>query len=381
MRYKRLFLFVLTTIIVFLNINVYGEETLRENELNARAAVLIDGNNGRVLYGKNIYEKLPMASTTKIMTCLIALEYGNLQDTVTFSEYAASMPKVKLGVAAGTKFMLQDMLYSMMLESHNDTAVAIAEHIAGNVHEFSKLMNQRAQKIGAFDTRFVTPNGLDADEHYSTAYDMAIIAAEAMKNETFCQIIKTREYQFKDVEQKNSYNVYNKDSFLEMMEGAVGVKTGFTGKAGYCFVGAVKKNDKFFVSVVLASGWPPNKNYKWKDTIRLMKYGDSNYENKSVFSGDREYKKIKVKKGQKKFVSTYIEGNKELLLSDSDRVDYKYEIDKNVLTAPVEKGKVVGRMYLYVNDVLMESFEIKTKSNVKKADIKYYLKKHFGGWL
>ena len=156
---------------------------------------------------------------------------------------------------------MRDMLYSLMLESHNDTAVAIAESIAGDTLSFANMMNERAKQIGAKNTNFVTPNGLDAEQHYTTAYDLALIAAEAVKNEEFLKIVNTPSHSFQDIDGKRQYAAGNKDAFLSMMNGAIGIKTGFTGNAGYCFVGALKRDNRTFISVVLASGWPPNKSF------------------------------------------------------------------------------------------------------------------------
>jgi len=272
-------------------------------DLYAGAAVLMDAMTGRVLYEKNGYEQKAMASTTKIMTCIVALEYGNLNELVTVSAYAASMPNVKLGVRNGEQFLLKDLLYSLMLESHNDVAVAIAEHVAGSVEAFAALMNQKARDIGAYNTNFVTPNGLDANGHYTTAADLALIGAYAIKNNKFVEITNTASYTFSNNAGTRSFNVNNKNSFLNQMDGAFGIKTGYTGQAGYCFVGALKRDGKVLVSVVLGSGWPPNKTNKWSDTKKLMNYGLSNYSYEVIFS-PREYEILEVTKGKRDSVAT-----------------------------------------------------------------------------
>lgn len=253
----------------------FGEETkeLKESELSAKSAVLIDGKTGRVLFGKNYNNKMAMASTTKIMTCIVALENASPDEVVEISKRAASMPKVHMNAIKGEKYKIGDLLYAMMLESYNDVAVAVAEGVAGSVEEFAKLMNKKAGEIGAVNTNFVTPNGLDAKGHFSTAYDMALIGAYAIKNQQFLKITNTKSYSFYDCSNKRHIVVNNKDAFLNMSSDAIGIKTGFTGDAGYCFVGAVKSNNRVYVSCVLASGWPPNKAYKWRDTTKLMDYG------------------------------------------------------------------------------------------------------------
>ena len=164
--------------------------------LNAKAACLIDADSGMVLFAKNADEKLPMASTTKIMTALIALESSDLSDTITFSAHAASMPDVQLNAMSGEQFTLRDLLYSLLLESHNDTAVAIAEHVSGSTEAFADKMNEKAVELGLSSTHFVTPNGLDADEHYTTAKELCLIASYALQNQTFCKIIRTPAHSF-----------------------------------------------------------------------------------------------------------------------------------------------------------------------------------------
>ena len=160
-----------------------------------------------------------------------------------------------------------------MLESHNDTAVAIAEHIGGSVENFAKLMNEKAKLLGCRNTNFVTPNGLDQKEHYTTAAELCAIASYAIENKTFLKIIKTASHAFKDCTGKKRYQARSHNLFLSSYAGAFGIKTGFTGNAGYCFCGAAKRNGTTLVSTVLASGFPPHKTYKWTDTKKLMDYG------------------------------------------------------------------------------------------------------------
>lgn len=350
---------------------VYAEE-IKDSQLYAKAAVLLDAESNRVLYQKNGYEKMPMASTTKIMTCLLALECSKPDDVVEFSQYAASMPKVKLGANTGRKFYMKDLLYSLMLESHNDTAVAIAERIGGSTTGFANMMNERAKKIGTKNTNFVTPNGLDDPMHYTTAYDLAIIASEAIKNEEFKKIINTPSHNFSDLDGKVNFSVNNKDAFLSQMEGAFGIKTGFTGNAGYCFVGALKRDNRTFISVVLGSGWPPSKTYKWQDTRKLMNYGLSNFNYKVVFEGVKEYKTVDVERGQKKSTGTTIDGNLSLLLSDNDVVEFQYDYPKdNKITAPVDRGEIVGWLNIMVNGEVIKSYKISATEPVKKETFSF----------
>ena len=232
-----------------------------------------------------------MASTTKIMTCILALEKQKEGQVVTASAYAAGRPKVRLGVKDQEQFYLKDLLYSLMLESHNDSAVVIAEGIAGTVEEFAKLMNGKAEELGCSDTHFVTPNGLDdSDEggvHSTTARDLALIMRYCIMQspcrEEFLEITRTKNYQFSDVQGNRSFSCANHNAFLDMMDGALTGKTGFTSDAGYCYVGALKRDGRTFIVALLACGWPNNKSYKWADTRKLMEYGIANYQYRDVW--------------------------------------------------------------------------------------------------
>ena len=225
------------------------EESIK---LNALAAVLMDGDTGRVLYGKNQEEIRPMASTTKIMTCILALEEGRPEEVVTASENAASQPQVHLGVKAGEQFYLEDLLYGLMLESYNDAAVMIAEHIGGSTEQFAEKMNQKARELGCVNTFFITPNGLDAavstedgvrQVHSTTAEELARIMAycvnDSPSREEFLKITQSQNYSFSDLEGKRSFSCVNHNALLSSMDGMISGKTGFTSGAGYSYVGAV----------------------------------------------------------------------------------------------------------------------------------------------
>lgn len=376
---------------IFSWIGKIGSVTVQAEDLSlyARSALLMDASNGRVLYEENGYKVMPMASTTKIMTCILALEWmaepGNDAEnaTVTVSGYASRMPKVHLGMAAGERYRLKDLLYSLMLESHNDTAVAIAEHISGDVKRFAERMNEKAKQLGCEHTNFITPNGLDAQEngktHSTTAYDLALIASYAIKNENFVEIINTREYSFSEIKSGRTFRISNKNRFLDMMEGAMGVKTGFTGDAGYCFVGAIKTQDRSLVSVVLGSGWPPNKNWKWSDTKKIMAYGLTEFESKDL-EKKLSYAPIKVLDGIKEKVGVRAENKKQgelqVLLSKKDEVCVKKKIIREI-AAPVAKDKVVGYECYYINGKLYKKYEIKTTESVELRTYFYCLRQIF----
>lgn len=186
-------------------------------QLYAMSAVLIDAANDRILYQKDAFKVMPMASTTKIMTAILALENGNPDDIVTVSKRAASMPKVRLGMREGEQFYLKDLLNSLMLESHNDSAVAIAEHIGGSMEGFADMMNAKAKELNCENTYFITPNGLDAEKdgniHSTTAYDLAKITAYAIQNRDFLNLVATRSAQFCELGEGRAFSVYNRDRF------------------------------------------------------------------------------------------------------------------------------------------------------------------------
>lgn len=376
---------------------------LKSNELYALSACLMDADSGRVLYDKNADEVRAMASTTKIMTLIVALEYANENDIVTVSPYAASMPDVQLNIRAGEQYRLGDLYYAMMLESFNDVAVTIAEYIGEcyalnqddrtantdikarsyddskkYVHTFAKLMNEKAKELGCENTYFITPNGLDAEDengkHSTTAKELAVIASYAIKNERFNDIIGTRQYSFCEVNGTRNCSAYNKDAFLNQMNGAFGIKTGFTGNAGYCFVGALKSDGRTFISVVLGSGWPSYRTYKWKDTRKLMEYGINNFFPRTVFSTIEDYKDVRVKDGMEESASTCIKGDLSLILCEADDVRVVYELE-DYIDAPVSAGDVVGKAIIYVNGQRMGSFPITAAAAVERANYMWYLKR------
>ncbi len=347
-------------------------------KLRANAALLLDAENNRVLYEKNGYKRLAMASTTKIMSCIVALENADLNSVVTVSSYAASMPDVQLNVRMGEQYYLGDLLYSLMLESHNDVAVAIAEYVGGSVEGFAAMMNQKAKDLGCKDTSFVTPNGLDAKGHYTTARDLAVIASYAIKNEKFIEITNASTHSFKEIKNGRSFHVSNKNRFLYMMEGAIGVKTGFTGDAGYCFVGAIKRTDRTLISVILGCGWPPNKSLKWSDTKELMDYGVENYEERQIFK-DVDLEPVFVEDGQQKYEYLDMKGSLTLLMREDEQVKIVYQVPRS-LKAPVKAGTAVGHAKYYIGGVLYTEIPIYTTKDVSKIDYPYCLKEILKMW-
>lgn len=353
------------------NTNAGGQKEL---ELYAKAAALIDGDSLRVLYEKDAHTRYPMASTTKIMTCLYTLEHSNLDDVVTVSKRASLQPKVHLGMQEGQQYRLQDLLYSLMLESHNDSAVAIAEHVGGSVEQFCKDMSAKARELGLKDTNFETPNGLDSDEHYTTAAELAMLGAYALRNETFVKIVNTKSYTFSELTKGGSHTVNNKNAFLTMYDGAIGIKTGFTSKASYCFVGAVQRDDRTFVSTVLASGWYPKKTYKWADTKKLMDYGVSGFQKVAVLKPCVLKERVKVAGGTKKQIQVQAQQSTSTLLRAGDQLSYKLTWLNGGLTAPVQKKQLAGYLLVYLNDSLYQKVPLLTLEGCRTFDYNWCLK-------
>lgn len=239
--------------------------------ISSDCALLMNADTGKIVYAKNENVAHANASTTKIMTCILALENCKLNEKVKFSSYAASIEPSKLYANAGEVFYLKDLLYSLMLPSHNDTAVAIAEHISGSSAKFVNLMNKKAAEIGCTNTHFATPNGLDAGyNHYTTASDLAKIAQYAIKKPMFRKLVSTGYYSFSNLNTGRSYYVSTTNSLLGNVPGVAGMKTGYTRKAGYCFVGlshSAKGNT--YISVVLGGS---SSSERWQDSQRLLTY-------------------------------------------------------------------------------------------------------------
>ena len=375
-----------------------GESDLpQELMLYAQGAVLLDADSGRVLYGKNETTPMAMASTTKIMTCILVLENAKVDETVSVSAYAATMPKVKLYVKCGEHYTVRELLYSLMLESHNDAAVVLGEYIGGKLlddtgeisehtgeeskaalHRFAQAMNEKAEEIGCEDTWFITPNGLDATEtltlpdqstlekeHHTTAKDLAWILRYCIKaspqRDLFLEITGTQDYSF--TENGRSFQCHNHNAFLQMMDGAFTGKTGFTNKAGYCYVGALKQDGKCLIVALLACGWPNHKTYKWSDSRELFTYGLENYRYRSFeeepFSG-REWLLVPIPVlGAKNDALTEevllpveqdpeAEGEAGLLMRPDENVEVLYRKEQ-YLTAPVEAGEYVGEISYLVD--------------------------------
>ncbi|MCI8582084.1 MAG: D-alanyl-D-alanine carboxypeptidase [Dorea sp.] len=364
-----------------------------QGQLYARSAVLMDGDSGRVLYGKEADVPRPMASTTKIMTCIIALEHMQGDAEIAeVSEYAARQPKVHLGVRTEEQYYLKDLLYSLMLESHNDSAVVIAEHVGGSVEGFAKLMNAKAKELGCESTYFISPNGLDAVDdtgvHSTTAKELALIMRycirESDRREEFLQITGTKSHSFQDISGSRNFTCNNHNAFLSMMEGALSGKTGFTGDAGYCYVGALERDGRVFIVALLACGWPNNKNYKWSDTRALMEYGLENYSCRNLWE-EQTFPDIPVEEGipNKRHLSgastvgVRIENAPEewiYLVREDEQAELSVRCEEQ-MDAPVKKDEVIGEISLTLEGESIGKWNLVTANDVGKRDFRWCIRR------
>ena len=325
--------------------------------ISAKSAVLIDGMSGRILYGHNAYEKLPMASTTKIMTGLIACESGKLKENVKTSAVASGTEGSSLWLKIGETQTLENLTYGLMLKSGNDAAVAIAEYLGGSIDAFSLLMNKRAMGIGAVNTNFKNPHGLDAEEHYTTAYDLALIAREAMKNDTFRKIVSTKNYTIPQEGEKWDRALKNHNKLLWQYEGCNGVKTGFTKKCGRCLVSSAERNGMRLICVTL------NASDDWNDHKYLLDYGFTNYKGKTVAKKGEKVTEVLYDDKHKRTVNIIYGDDYAVMVGNNDVITTQIEM-KNI-TPPLEKGGSAGVMKIYCNGELIGGTELITDKEIR----------------
>ncbi|WP_244091924.1 D-alanyl-D-alanine carboxypeptidase family protein [Blautia massiliensis (ex Durand et al. 2017)] len=399
---RRMAAVVLVTAVLII-CQIFPVKAADDENLYALSAVLMDGENGRVLYGKEAYKGRPNASTTKVMTCILALELAKGDDYVQVSENAASQPQTRLGMREGQQFYLEDLLYSLMLKSHNDSAVAIAEHIGGSVEGFAEKMNEKAKELGCKDTHFVTPNGLDGEDeggiHHTTARDLALIMAYAIKNATFVHITQTRDYTFTDISGKKHYSVHNTNAFLDMETGVISGKTGFTGNAGYCYVCAVRQDERLFIVALLGCGWPGNKNYKWSDTKKLLSYGRENYQyvmlpelpqlpeipvteaapgKEDPYPQKSDRSGYPPKQVMLKIHAVLSEKDREkrYLLKKTETITWETELPDK-LPAPIQKNQKISTLHAKLNGKELLSCLVTADDKIDRITYKWYVDKVF----
>lgn len=345
----------------------------KEPNINAKAAIVMDMDSGRILYEKNAHLKMAIASTTKIMTAILALENGKLDDMVTVSKRASDIWGSKIRLKAGDKYTLKDLLYGMMLNSGNDCAIAIAEYIGGTVENFAGMMNAKARVLGAKNTNFVCPHGLDTPEHYSTAYDLALITRYALKNKDFSTIVGTMEAEIP------GKKLYNTNEMLKFYPGVDGVKTGYTGQAGRCLVTSATREGWRIISVVLGC---PTRTARAQSSKNLLDYSFNNYKLYTLIKINEPVARLPVIKGVRKDVSILPLDEIHLPLMDEEVQGLETRINlPDRLLAPVYSGIEVGNIEYWVNGKLLAQTELKVSVDVRRKEFKDYFTQIAKAWL
>ncbi len=354
-------------------------ETDENVKINSHIGLIYDRESGRVLYEKNGYEEYKMASTTKIMTAIIVIENCNINDIVIIDKKAAGTGGSRLGLKTNDKITVIDLLYGLMLESGNDAAVALANYTSGGVEEFAALMNKKAQELGLSHTNFVVPHGLDNNNHYTTAYELAIVTDYALKNEIFRNIVKTKTYNIKI--NGRSKTISNTNELLGYLDGVYGVKTGFTNGAGRCLVTACKREKLDIITIVLGAD---TKKTRTSDSIKLIEYANKNYEtvdiNKMVTDYFEKWKeeninKIKIIKGQDKQIGLILNGIKysKMALTNEEKDNIVIKVNNIFeIEAPVKEKYKLGEVIIGTNECVIERLDIITANEIKRKNIKDY---------
>jgi D-alanyl-D-alanine carboxypeptidase (penicillin-binding protein 5/6) len=350
--------------VIFVFANYSPALAAEQISVSSDAAILMDAKTGQVLYAKNPFKKRPPASTTKVVTALLAIETGRLTDKVAISRKAAQTEGSSMYLRVGEVFSLSDLLYGALLNSGNDACVAIAEHVAGSVENFAVLMNMKALAAGALNTHFVNPNGLPNPDHYTCAYDLAQFARRALANSTFSNIVSTKDKVIDLPAPAGERRLKNTNKLLWRYLWADGIKTGTTNAAGPCLISSASKGNRQLLAVVLSSG------DRWKDSIRMFEYGFNNFEYKQVSVTGEQFDSCMVTGGEQKDVPTLYSDDLGVLVP----VGGKGELEQRVslqrdLAAPVSKGQVVGSVSYYVNNSFAGKVNLLAGQNVYKQGV------------
>ena len=347
---------LLSLLIIFAIISIPVSAT---PDVSAQSAILIEKNSGRILYSKSADLRLPIASTTKIMTALCALEYCDINMTVTISDTASGVEGSSMYLETGEKMTIKELLYGLMLSSGNDAAVAISE---ATECDFIQLMNETADKIGAKNTHFTNPNGLPDDEHYSTCSDMARITAYAMQNPDFCEIVCTKSYRIEGEGKAYPRVLVNHNKLLNAYDGCIGVKTGFTKAAGRCLVSAAERDGMTLICVTLNA---PN---DWNDHKSMFDYGFSNYKYKAIVQKDTPITEISIENADSGPVSVFPEKDLYYPLKDGESFTIEYNL-YDTISAPVKANSDVGKLSFIIKQSPSALFAEEDISLIVKSDI------------
>ena len=362
---------ILILIFLLILIPVVKAEEIEDLAPNAKSAIMIEASTGEILFQKNAYEKLPPASMTKMMSILLILEEiekGNLKwdDEIVASETAASMGGSQIFLEAGEKMTVTELLKGISIASGNDATVAMAEKIAGTEEAFVKRMNERAKGLGLKNTHFVNSTGLDIDNHYSSAYDMSLIAKKLVKHEKILEFTGTyEEYLRKDSD--NPFWLVNTNRLVRFYKGVDGLKTGYTSSAGYCLTATAKRDDMRLITVVMNE---PDTSKRSSDTTKMLDYGYNVYTVENIIDNSTTIDKKKVELGKKEEVDIISKETITILRKKSDKdrnIVYKANIDK--IVAPVKKGDKVGTIDILEDNKVISTIEATVKEDINKASI------------
>ena len=328
--------------------------------VSAKSAVLIEASSGEILWSKNADQRLPMASTTKIMTALVAIEHGDVKRTVSVSPAAVGVEGSSVYLYPNEKMTLEDLIYAMLLESANDAAAAIAIEVGGSIEGFAELMNRKAEDLGLKDTHFENPHGLDGETHYTTARELALIAREAYSNNTLKSIFSTYKRTIPLNGTEGVRLLINHNKLLKSYEGATGIKTGFTKKSGRCLVSAAERDGLSLIAVTL------NASDDWQDHKSMLDHGFSLIEAKTLCNQGEYTYAVAVAGGKDDHVVVKNLDTVRLILPRNEhKIEYKIELPR-FLYAPVQEGEVVGRIVFYLDGKEIAHSNLITASSVEK---------------
>lgn len=360
--------------VLALNGSALAERERDTVQIFAGGVMLMDACTHKVLYAKNAHEKLPMASTTKIMTAILAIETGKLDALVTVPKEAYGVEGSSMYLRLGEKISLRDLVYGLMLVSGNDAAVAIAINVGGSIAGFAALMNEKAKELGAHNTHFVTPNGLHDAEHYTTAYDLALIASYAMQNETFREIVGTTYY--RTVTGEVTRTVKNKNKILWEYEGGNGVKTGYTMAAGKCLVFSAERNGVELVGVVL------NCPDMFPAAKRLLDYGFETYKSEKLVAAGDVIARIRINGGRKNALAVAAKQDIIILVKDGDSTTVRtvVKLPQQQVQAPVKKGDSLGSLEIWEDGRILAETELVAAETIEPSAFTDYLERLFRRW-
>lgn len=355
---KKITVFVLVTVCC-INIfgSIFGMNVYAAPELSAQHACLIESESGRVIFEKDAHTKHAMASTTKIMTALMAIEADCMNDIVSVSRKATLEEGSSIYLCEGDQMLMSDLIYGLMLNSGNDAAVAIAEHISGSVDKFAEDMTAKAKECGAYNTSFKNPNGLDAQGHYTTAYDLALISRKAMQNETFAKIVATKKGSITPINRYETTYLSNHNRLLSMYEGVNGIKTGYTSATGRCLVSSVERNGMKFIAVTL------NAPDDWNDHIKMLDYAFESCEKKTVVETGSIIKTAKTADGIS-YNAAAADGYEATVPKGGNaEADISVKIADR-LRSPVNKGEKIGKLDISYRGDVVKSIDLVADSDV-----------------